>query len=126
MRNIEEFNQFGTTGIDGLMIVLSERMDDACEAAMKVWYDHDPRDTNAFASRDHSNQSEASYWTVGDNDFEFCVRIAAHTVVNCKSTVHLNINVMDFIAQGEDWIIDYEAACAAVDAAASTLLEKIA
>ncbi len=126
MRNINEFNLYGTSGIDGVMIALTERMDEACEAAMADWYDTDPRATNAFSSRDHSNQSEASYWTVGDDGFEFCVRIAAHRVVNCKSSVHLNINIMDFVTTGEEWTIDYEAACEAVDTAAAEILEKIA
>lgn len=126
MRNINDFNIYGTTGIDGVMLDLTERMDLACKAAMAEWYDADPRGTNAYSERGHSVQSESAYWTVGDDTFEFCVRIAAHKAVACVSKVHLNINIMDFMTTDGEWMIDYEAACGVVDAAASAVLESIA
>lgn len=132
MRDINEFNQFGTTGISGLMLTLSERIDDRCADAMKAWQDEDARNTNAYASGNSSAQSHSRYWTVGDDNFEFCLRLSEHKVVNCISSVSRNINVMDFITITTDdfgdevWTVDYEAACEAVDAGTSEILEKIA
>ena len=132
MRNIEEFNQFGTTGITGLMMVLSERIDDRCAAAMKTWYEDDARETNAYSSNTGSAQSHSHYWTVGDDNFEHCLRLSEHKVVNCVSAVSRNINVMDFFSVETDdwgdeiWTVNYDAVCEAVDAGISELLGKIA
>ena len=114
----------------GVVFALAEIIDDMTQDAMQVWKE-DNDDQNQFASRDHSAQSESTYWTVGNDNFEFCLRLSNHKARRCLSRVDLSINISDYIEETTDdcgepcQCIDYESACNAAREAASSLLEKI-